>query len=233
MENLKRYTITLDDDPMICKIIAQATGINSLPFTSGASLLKRADSYDPVAVFVDINLGVKDCGLDMVPPLREIWQYCPIIVATGEKNSEFVGQALAAGANDFIQKPINFAELNGRLHARIAEMNRRKNSDEISLGDVLISRSKSFVRKNERTAYFAKLELQLLLVLLENRGLVLTKDELKRRLWGRILVSENALDKKLSCVRSLLQEVGSNICIRSIYGKGVALNLTDDAVKVA
>ncbi|MCX6123302.1 MAG: hypothetical protein NTV34_00910 [Proteobacteria bacterium] len=73
MENESRYTITLDDDPTVCKFISRATGINSLPFTSGAALLKRCESYDPVAVFVDVHLDVSDCGLDVIPHLRSLW----------------------------------------------------------------------------------------------------------------------------------------------------------------
>jgi len=225
MEDLKRYSITLDDDPIIYKIISQMTGINSLPFHSCATLLKRSPSYDPIAIFVDVHLSYDECGLDAIPHLRKNWPYTPIIVITSDPSDILVSQALATGANDFIRKPINAQELNARLHARIAEMSTRQNIDEIKVGELVFSKSHHSIRHKDKVTYLAKLEAQLFTILLENRGGLLTKDELKRRIWGSIAVSENTIDKKISRVRKALHEVSSDLVIGSIYGKGVSLQL--------
>ena len=224
MENEVRYTITLDDDPTVCKFIARATGINSLPFTSGAALLKRCESYDPVALFVDVHLDVGDCGLDIIPHLRTLWLYTPIIVVTSDPKDELVGNALATGANDFVRKPINPAELTGRLHARIREMNARRGTDVLSIGDLKFSLSTSSIENGEKVTYLPRLEAGLLSALLQNRDMVLSKEELKRRLWGRTVVSDNTLDKKISGVRKALADVGSEMQIKSIYGQGIVIN---------
>ena len=65
MEDQKRYTITLDDDATVHKYIARLTGISSLPYTSTSALMARAASYQPVAAFIDIHLGLEESGLDL------------------------------------------------------------------------------------------------------------------------------------------------------------------------
>lgn len=223
MEKTSRYTITLDDDAAIAKIIAKVTGISSLPFTTGAALLKRATSFHPVAAFVDVHLGLDDCGLDAIPELRKAWPHTPIIIITGDPGDQLIGQALAAGANDFIRKPISPAELTGRLHARIAELKTREDADIISFGDLTFCRSRSEIEKNGCISFLPKLEAQLLMALIENRGMLVPKDELKSRLWGKTKVSPNALDKKLSGIRKAFCEISSKVVLESIYGKGVIL----------
>jgi two-component system OmpR family response regulator len=227
-----RYTITLDDDATISRIIAQVTGIASHSFASGDALMKKAESLDPVAIFVDVHLEGDANGLDLIPELRKIFPFVPIIVQTSDLKDELIGQALAIGANDFIRKPINPAELNGRLHARIQEMSARKKIDVVTIGDIEFSPSQSSVSKDGKVAYLPKLETQLLAILIEQRDLIASRDELKQRLWGRIAVSENTLDRKISDIRKALNEVGSRCIIQSHYRKGISLNYSADEKKL-
>lgn len=229
MENQNRYTITLDDDPMIAKFIARATGINSLPFTNGETLLKRAHSYHPVAVFVDVHLDIDGCGIDFIPELRLSWPHVPIIVITSDTTDELIGSALASGADDFVRKPISVAELKGRLHARICEMFKRKNIETITISDIIFSTAQLSIQCKGRTAYLPKLEARLFEILLQNINLVVSRDELKRHLWNGIKVSENSLDKKISCIRKSLGEIGSCLNITALYGQGVIINAQVDS----
>ena len=227
MEREKRYTITLDDDPMVSKFIARATGIPSLPFTSSQSLQSNAFTHEPAAVFIDVHLGLNDSGLDSVPELRERWLYTPIIVVTGDIQDDLVGRALALGANDFIRKPIQVAELTGRLHARLSEMNAKRGSDVLSILDFKLYRSKRAIEKEEKITYLPLLETQLLVTLLENRDMLVSRDELKRKLWGSVAVSDNTLDKKISTVRRAFADIGSIMTVTAVYGQGVMAHSRD------
>lgn len=225
MERAKRYTVTLDDDPMMAPIIARTTGIPSLAYTSGDVLLRKASSFDPVAAFIDVHLGVNISGLDVIPHLRAIWKYTPIIIITSDDNAEIVGDALAAGANDFIRKPVQGAELVGRLQARLAEMNQLRYRDEIVIGELLFSKADGIVTVLDKKVYLPKLEAKLFTILLENREMIVTKDNLKRKLWGELSVASNTLDKRISKLRSFLVEVDAPLRIEVDYGKGVCLKL--------
>lgn len=136
IQNPKRYTITLDDDPVFYRIIAQITGIPSLPFKIGEKLVEKAKSYDPVCVFVDVHLESKKSGLDILPALRNSWPFIPIFVVTSYQNDDHLGAALALGANDFLKKPINPNELTARMRVRLSEMDDRRALDTLTVGDV-------------------------------------------------------------------------------------------------
>ncbi|MBC7659284.1 MAG: response regulator transcription factor [Chitinophagaceae bacterium] len=219
----KRFTITLDDDLMISPIIARTTGIPSLVFTTGEALLKKASSLEPVAAFIDVHLGLNLSGLDVIPHLRSIWKYTPIVIITGDDNADIIGDALAAGANDFIRKPIQPAELQGRLQARLAEMNQLRYQDEVVFGDLVFSKASGEVRYRDKRVYLPKLEAKLFMILLENREMIVTKESLKRRVWGELTIAGNTLDKRISKLRSFISEVGAPLRVEADYGKGVCL----------
>lgn len=224
MANENRYTITLDDDISIAKSISQITHLPSLSFTSGENLLKKATSLDPVAVFVEMHRIAEDRGLDFIPDLRKAWPFVPIIVTTSDPQDEWIGQALAIGANDFLRKPFQPSELTGRLNARILEMANRKKTDVMVIGDIEFSPAQASITKNGKVAYLPKLETQLLAILIEQKELIASREELKQRLWGRIAVSENTLDRKISDIRKALNQIGSQCLVQSHYRKGISLS---------
>src|SRR5690348_13248237 len=71
------YTITLDDDPMVAKMIQKALGLKTISFSSAETLTESIDRYQPVAAFVDIHLDADSNGLSIIPALREKWPFCP------------------------------------------------------------------------------------------------------------------------------------------------------------
>lgn len=219
----KDYVIVLDDDAMICKIIEKFSGFKALPFTSCEKLLARAASFAPAAAFIDIHLGVDDNGLDIIPKLRQIWPLTPIIVQTSDPQPDLVGQALAAGANDFIRKPLSQEELVGRMQARISEMRERAGSTLQRVGDLTFNYKLRYLEKNGRKAYVSPIESELLQSLASAQGTVVGRDILKRKLWGDVKVSDNALDRRISELRKSLKDLTPNLRIRSIYGTGVIL----------
>ncbi|HYX33413.1 MAG TPA: response regulator [Oligoflexus sp.] len=218
----QRYTITLDDDPTIRLIIEHATGMISLPFASVGTLLARADRYSPVALFVDIHLGVDSWGLDAIPTLRTKWS-CPIIVITADAASHLIGQALSLGAHDFIRKPIQVPELQARLLARIAEMSERIQQSVLHIGDVVYTSKRRLLELEDRKQFLAPYEAQIFEALVEAKGILMTKDELRCKVWGDIKVSDSALDKKIFTIRRALRDLGSQMTIETSYGKGLCL----------
>ncbi|RZA11990.1 MAG: response regulator, partial [Proteobacteria bacterium] len=149
-EQKEHYTITLDDDALIHKIIAQATGMPSLHYSCPDKLLKKATTLSPIAVFLDVNLQENVSGLDFVPSLREIWPMVPIIVMTGDRDSNLIGRSLASGGNDFLKKPINPSELMARMQIRICEMREKRGFDEILLADARFNPRLGTLSKGDR-----------------------------------------------------------------------------------
>jgi DNA-binding response OmpR family regulator len=223
----RRYTVTLDDDPMVRRIIEHVTNIPSLPFSSIQALLARADRYEPVALFVDVHLGIDRLGLEVIPILREKWS-CPIVVITGDDDRQLIGQALSLGAHDFIRKPIQETELLARLLARIAEHSERNKQDTTQIGDVQYCSRRRVLALNDKKEFLAPYEAQIFEALVEAKGLLVSKDQLRCRIWGDIKVTDSALDKKIFTLRRALRELGSQLIIQSRYGKGISLEMAVD-----
>lgn len=227
------YIVTLDDDPMAAKIIEETIGIKNFWFKSSEDLARVAGDLDPMGAFVDIHLDGGDCGLDKVPELRTIWPTTAIIVMTGDDAGDMVAQALSAGADDFIRKPINPAEVLARLKARRDDIYDKSGYTLLSFSDLRVDIKHRSISGPSGRQMLSVREIALLGELIRANGVVVPKPVLKRELWKGLAVSDNALDRKIFEVRKALKEVGSKVEIHSIYGVGMVLRTTsykDDIV---
>lgn len=224
-QSKEHYTITLDDDSMVHKIIAQATGMPSRSYTCPQTFLNDAPGLSPVAVFLDIHLKENVSGLDLIPELREIWPMVPLLVITGDRDNDIIGRSLASGANDFIKKPILPAEIVARMQIRICEMREKRGFEELDLADTKFNPRLGTLTKDERVVYLPRLESEILLYLANGRGLSFSKDNLRLKLWGKTKVCDNAIDKKLTTLRKAFRELDSVMSLRTIYGGLVSLSL--------
>jgi two-component system response regulator MtrA len=217
------HTVTLDDDPVVPRMIQEILGIRTVSFASVTALKASFDQLDPVGVFVDIHLAGNECGLDIVPQIKARWPASPIIVITGDLQESLIGQALASGADDFILKPIRPGELVARLLTRKSEIDLRNNQTVLHFGDLVLNlRHKSLVGPKGQCFQSAR-EVEILAYLIRVNGMVIDKANLKRRIWGNIAVSDNALDRKLFEVRKAIKGVSDTVEIGAVYGQGIVL----------
>ena len=219
-----KYTITLDDDPMVHRLITKVTGVQSLPFAHPDALLNQSQRLQPIAAFIDIFLGFDEAtGLDIIPHLNRVWPYTPIFVITAQELDRYVGQALAVGAKDFIKKPFSYEELKARFYIRIEEAAQIKENFQFQLGDVdFDSNSRELVGKKNRS-YLSPFASSILVCLIRANGTMVSRDVLKRRVWGSLKVNDNCVDRRLSEIRRGLKDVGADLTVKSKYGKGVVL----------
>jgi DNA-binding response OmpR family regulator len=227
-------SVTIDDDPLVAHIVERATGMRTLAFGSSAAYLAHvsSDAAPKSAFFVDIHLGMHDSGIDLLPTLRTANPYTPILVITAEPHGAAVGHALAAGANDFVRKPIDPEELAARLRARTGELAERNAREVVAIGDVTANLALGTVCGPSGVSHLSNADVRLLVFLGQANGAIVGREELKRKVWGYVAVSENALDKKLHEVRAALRDVGSGAILQSAYGRGVRLT-SQAAVRAA
>ncbi len=223
MVKKEKYTITLDDDPAVPKLIAGFTQLNSLGFQAAEELFKRSTELDPIAVFVDVHLAGTGMGIEYIPQLRVTWPHAAVLVVTADSEPELVGRALTLGANDFLRKPFNRAELVGRLKARLCEMSLRFSVDSIDLGGGRFNIRKRFIEGPAGTVYLSPLQGELLRILLDSEGQLIPKEVVKKAIWGKISVTDNALDRRLSELRRILRDSGAEMRLISEYGRGISL----------
>ena len=180
----------------------------------------------PVAVFVDIHLSKNECGLDIIPELKRTWPSAPIIVMTSDDKESLIAQALAAGAHDFIVKPLRPVEVVARMNARREELESRNNVKLLEYGDLRLDLQHKIISGPKGQSFQSPRELEILAHLMRANGSVIAKDSLKRHAWGKVSVSDNALDRKLFEIRKSVRSVSDLVEIKSIYGKGILMRLT-------
>ena len=218
------FTITLDDDVMMGMIIEKITGIPTRSFTNDEELFQSRLTLEPMAVFIDVMLSLKLNGIDLIGGLRQKWPYTPLIVMTSLADDAYIGQALAAGANDFMKKPLNPAELNARLRARIVEMQQKSKNQIFSYADFSYDRGSFSLKVGDQKTYLSPYCGKILESLLEGGGMVIPRDELKLRVWGDIKVAQNSVDRRISELRSIFKKLHSRVEIHAIYGSGITLD---------
>lgn len=218
-----RYTLTLDDDPMIHKIIEKTTGLTSVPFSTPTSLLEDREKYQPMAVFVDIHLGTGGSGIDLIPKLREQWPFAALMVITSDTSDEALSEAFAAGADDFIRKPIHSTELSARLQSRLGDVAEKEAKNILRLGDITLHLARRSLKGRKGQTYISPTAATILSILIHANGTQVPRQAIKRKVWGEIVVTDNALDRKVHEVRKALQAVSEQVHVRTIYGHGLEL----------
>lgn len=221
----EHYTITVDDDPMVSRIIERATGVKSLGFQASREIEQVCPQYHPLAVFLDIHLGLDESGLTLIPLFRSHWPYAPIIVVTSDPDDECLDEAFKQGANDFLLKPIKPREVQARFRTRLSELQERATRAALVAGDVRLDTAHRVVTGPQGRQFLAPVETLMLAQLIRSKGTVVPKEVIKREAWGPIHVSDNAFYRKLFELRRALEGVSDTVKIQSIYGTGLSLDL--------
>lgn len=218
------YFIAIDDDPLPTEMIETALGLKTFVYASSKEFQSHPVAQAPKGVFVDIHLGINDNGLDLIPGIRSRWPYCPVIVVTGDLSSEAVGKALASGAHDYIRKPFVPSELYARWLARSVELSEKQARDTLCHGDFILNMNLNQLSGSSGVTHLSHADALVLCHLVQANGSLSRKD-LKKKVWGNLSISDNALDKKVKDVRKALKGIGSQVKLTSTYGEGFSLVL--------
>ena len=228
MEARRNYVVSLDDDPIVHKIIGRILNVPVVPFRRVETFRAKASSYKPSAFFCDINLGEGISGMDLIEESRRNWPGAAIFIMTASSDDRCIGQALALGADDFLQKPLSTTEVRARMLARIKELRSIHQATHYVVGDVIIDRIHNTLQKGSKVTHLSKLESRLFTTLTDCPGSTLARPELKGHLWGKLTVSDNALDKKISNLRGSLRQIGSELEVKTLYGSGICISSPDE-----
>lgn len=225
-KHAEKLILVLEDDPMVARIISKATGLAAYTALSVEELEATLKANEPMAMFIDVHIGMDVNGLEVIPRLKNRMPFCPIIVVTGDHSSNLVGDALAAGADDFIYKPLNSKEIVARLQVRMSELAVRRAIETIELGDLSIDFvHRVIINENKQQRFLSPTEMSLLHCLVHAQGTVVRREVMKRKCWGQLHVSDNALNRKLHEVRKALLEISKHVSVQTVYGTGFSLRI--------
>ena len=128
------------------------------------------------------------------------------------------------GADDYISKPFRPRELVSRIRSVLRRTGKRQSV--LSMGDITVDTDKGIVSRNGKEIYLSALEYKLLLVFLNNRGQVLTRDKLLEEIWDSAgdYVGDNTLTVYIKRLREKIEQDPQNpIFIKTVRGLGYRL----------
>lgn len=203
--------LVVEDDDAIAGVIAAALkkeGYAVRRATGCADALRLASAAVPDAVLLDLSLPDGD-GKDVITALRA-WSGLPVIVLSARQQEDEKVAALDAGADDYLSKPFGAGELLARLRVALRHAGRRDRPQEMSYRykDLQIDFARRQVAVGGQALHLTPREYDLLALLAQKAGQVVTQSELLRAVWGR-----NAADQDHYLriyIRKLRQKIGDN-----------------------
>lgn len=223
METKDKILIVEDDETIAAFLIAvlEANGFDTIRASLGREAVTLISSHCPDLVLLDLSLPDMD-GMEILSGLRK-WSTLPVIVVSARGRERDKVIALDMGADDYLTKPFESAE----LLARIKALMWRKNEfvgDTLSYGDLKLNRDNCSLTCNGQEISLGKKEFQIIEMLILNGGKALNKERLIEKIWGFDSEAEyNAIEVHVSFLRKKLALLSSSVSIKSLRGIGYIL----------
>jgi DNA-binding response OmpR family regulator len=186
----------------------------------GKTALDRFRALKPAAVILDLMLP----GLDGWEVCRRIRQEsdAPIIMLTARDQDVDKIVGLELGADDYLTKPFNPRELVARVKAIFRRVNPAPKTQRLSVGDVVLDLDRREVTAAGKPVALRAKEFDLLAVLMQNPGIVLTRERLLEIAWGFDFPGETrTVDVHVAHLRKKL--AGARTQIETVSGVGYKL----------
>jgi two-component system alkaline phosphatase synthesis response regulator PhoP len=226
--------LIVEDEPNLGDTLydyLDSKGFNCKLETTITSAKERflSNNFKTHVLLLDINLPDGN-GLDLAKELREIRQDFVLLFLSAMNDPETKFEGLNLGAEDYITKPFDLRELNLRLN-RIIENKLRfeKQLDEIQLQNLKIWFTRFEVEDaNKNIIKLSQKECAILELLYENKNIVISRDEIIEKVWGKnSFPSNRTVDNYIVKLRKWIETNNSSaIEISSIRGIGYKFKIT-------
>ncbi len=229
----KPLVAIVEDEPNIRGLLAfnlHASGYSTVEYETGEAALVQLLATPPELILLDLMLPGMD-GIEVCRRIRasETARTTPIIMLTarGEELDRVLG--LEIGADDYITKPFSTREVIARIKAVLRRANQKEsgqNGPVITVGSLSIDLGKHIVTKSGVEIPMPVKEFDLLRYLSENRGRVLTREQLLDHVWGYDYAGETrTVDVHVRHLRMKVEDDPDNpALIDTVRGVGYKLS---------
>ena len=225
---MAKKVLVVDDEKLIVKGIRfslEQDGMEVDCAYDGEEALRLATENTYDMILLDIMLPKMD-GFDVCQQIRE-FSTVPIVMLTakGDDMDKILG--LEYGADDYITKPFRVRELISRIKSIIRRYERSNNmgGSKLQIKDITVDFGAGKVYKEGREIILTALEYRLFLTFLNNRGQVLSRNQLLSGIWdvSGDYVNDNTLTVYIKRLREKLETDGDKL-IETVRGRGYRLN---------
>ena len=219
-----------EDEPAMAEAVTDILNCHNFMVDAvqdGQEALDYARSGDYDGIILDIMLPKKS-GLEVLSELRESGDRTPVLLLTAKSEVEDRILGLDLGADDYLPKPFSMQLLLARVRALL----RRREAftpDVLCCGDLSLNRSSYELSGNGRSFLLPKLEFQLMELLMLNRGIYLSTEDLLCKVWGYDTQAElGTVWVYISYLRKRLTALRSKVRIAAKRNVGYTLEVAED-----
>lgn len=188
----------------------------------GREGLKHVENKEYDLILLDVMLP----GLNGIEVCRRIRQfsYVPIIMLTAKSDIPDKVLGLDVGANDYLTKPFAIEELLARIRVYMRDKVLKNKLDEIKVKDIVMDNRTHQVWRAGKEIELTKKEFDILEMLLINKNIVLTREQLIENVWGYDYVGDtNVVDVFIRYLRSKVDDGFEDKLITTIRGVGYVI----------
>lgn len=218
----------VEDDQNIRELITYALkgqGMEVIGFESGEEMFKNIEGRTPQLFLLDIMLPGMD-GIEILSIISKDSELSkvPVIMLTAKGSEYDKIKGLDSGADDYISKPFSVLEMVARVKAvlrrseKLSEDDKDKKREILFLGDIELDLLSRECRVSSELVNLTFKEYELLKILMENKGIVLTRDKLLESVWGFEYEGETrTVDVHIASLRQKLKDSSKKlITVRNV-----------------
>lgn len=218
--------LVIDDERSMREVLEMGLSSNGFcvrTAENAKNAMAIVEQWDPEAIVLDVMMPYVD-GISLIPLIRRRSE-APIIMLSAKVELDAKVASLSRGADDYLAKPFELAELVARIHSRLRRPQLAKR-EVLQFADLYVDLpTRSVTRAGERIALSTR-EFDLLVTLLRQPGRVFTREQLIDLAWGEDSeVAPNAVETYVSYLRGKIERDGWPRLIYTIRGVGYSLRL--------
>ena len=177
----------------------------------------------PTVVLLDWSMPDGQ-GNELCLWIRERWKYIPIIYLTVRGDSHDIVTGFQNGADDYVVKPFDLAVLYSRILALLRRIEGIDNT-KLSCDDLMLDKERTAVYDGQEEIFVSQPEYRILLILMENKGKTITRNQLLEQVWdcSGNYVNDNTLTVTMKRLR---EKLNNPSCLKTIRSFGYRMEDT-------
>ena len=213
----------IEDDPNIRELVIytlNTTGEDATGFEKPSDFWNALDEKLPKLILLDVMLPEED-GLSILKKIRQspLTKHIPVIMITAKGSEVDKLKGFDLGADDYVSKPFGIMELLARIKAVMRRATPKEEKTEYEIDCLYVCPQKHRVKVNGEKVTLTLKEFELLCLMLENRDIVLSRDQILDKVWGYAFDGENrTVDVHIRTLRQKLNDAG--YLIETVRGIG-------------
>jgi two-component system response regulator MprA len=212
-----------EDDPSVRKAVERVLELENYAVISvgdGAAALEVLTRQTPDLAVLDVMMPFAD-GLSVCREARHRGISIPILLLTARHEVGDRVAGLDAGADDYLVKPFAVDELLARCRALLRRGTAAATASTLRVGDLVLNPNTREVKRGDRMLTLTKTEFDLLEMLMQKPGIVLTREQIYEEIWGyEFETSSKSLDVYIGYLRRKTEENDESRVVFTVRGVG-------------